>query len=113
MAEVQVLLDAQADDADLGQAHEQLAELVGHMTVARRAVLEQPGVHCLLDRLDCLPVHQAAHIWNEWKKVWLKAPFTFLMASRAVAHFHLSAADVKQRYHLFHRHECDVAYDST
>ena len=28
-------------------------------------------------------------------------------------HFHTSAASVKQRYHLYHRHECDAAYDGT
>ena len=37
--------------------------------------------------------------------------FTLLMASHAIARLHTSAAGIIQRYHLYHRHERDEAYD--
>ena len=40
-----------------------------------------------------------------------KGSFTVLTLSHPVAHFHMSAASIIQRYHLCHRHERDVAYD--
>ena len=42
---------------------------------------------------------------------FFKGPLTLLTALHAIAHFHMPTVDVKQRYHLYHRHECDATYD--
>lgn len=62
---VQELLHANTDDADLGQAHEDLAKLVLEVGVEAEAVLQQRGVHLLLALLHVLPVLQRRRVCNQ------------------------------------------------